>query len=133
MSNGMFAVDGIDLPGLVAEHLGPRVLPCVLYKPTGTPERDPDDPTSVPEPGAPVAHGCRGWIEDFNPVVVDGTRIKAGDRKVILLGATIEGSVEPEGGVGKDQVLVEGKRWNVHRVLSRDPAAATFTLQVRDV
>jgi hypothetical protein len=132
MGTGIFAVDGIDVAGLVAEHLGPRVLPCVLYKPGAPTARDPARPSKGPQPGAPTPHKCRGFIEDFSTASVDGTLIKAGDRKVTLLGATIEGGVEPEGGVNKDQVLVEGKVWSVHRVVSRDPAAATYILQVRD-
>lgn len=128
---GMFAADGIDVAALVAEHLGPRVLPCVLIKPGTTPERDLDDPTAAPVPGAPTNHNCRGFIEDFSTASVDGTLIKAGDRKVTLLGATLKG-VEPEGGVEKDKVTVEGKTWRIHRVLSRDPAAATYILQVKD-
>lgn len=131
MSNGLFAVDGIDVAGLVAEHLGPRVLPCVLYKPGATPERDPDDPTAAPQPAAPSQHKCRGFIEDFSPTSIDGTLIKVDDRKVTVLGATIEGGVEPEGGANKDQFLVEGVRYNIQRVVSRDPAAATYILQVR--
>jgi hypothetical protein len=131
MSNGLFASDGIDVAALVAEHLGPRVLPAVLYKPSAPEERDPDDPTEAPTPGTPTEHKCRGWIEDFSPITVDGTLIKVGDRKVTILGNTIEGGVEPEGGINKDQVLIEAIRWSVHRVISRDPAAAAYTLQVR--
>lgn len=131
MGNGLFAVDGIDVAALVAEHLGPRVLPCILYKPVpGT--RDPSDPTAGIVPGPPAAYNCRGFIEDFSPTSIDGTLIKASDRKVTVLGATIEGGAEPEGGVDKDQFLVEGRRYNIHRVLSRDPAGATYILQVRN-
>jgi hypothetical protein len=131
MGNALFAVDGIDVAALVAEHLGPRVLPAVLYKPGAPAVRDPNNPTAAPVPGAPVAHKARGFTEDFDPRSIDGTLIKVGDRKVILLGDTIEGGVVPEGGVNKDQVEIEGERWNVQLVLSRDPAAATYALQVR--
>lgn len=139
MGNELFAVDGVDVAALVAEHLGPRVLPATLIKPgipgegEDPPSRDPDNPTGglsedVPEP---VEYACRGFIEDFRPSAVDGTLIKVGDRKVILLANTIEGGVEPVGGVDQDQVAIEGTRYNVWRVLDRDPAGATFTLQVR--
>lgn len=130
VTDALFAVDGIDVAGLVAEHLGPRVLDAVLLKPGPTPERDPEHLTRAPLPATPAEHPCRGLIEDFSPVSVDGTRIEAGDRKVILLGGTLRGVV-PEGGVNKDQVRIEGGTWNIHRVLARDPAGATYTLQVR--
>jgi hypothetical protein len=132
MSNGLFEVDGIDVAELVAEHLGPRVLPCVLIKPGAKGGRDPANPTRVLPDGEPTKHGCRGFIEDFSSASIDGTLIKAGDRKVTLLTNTIEGGVLPEGGVGRDRVTVEGKTWGVHRIVKRDPAAATYVLQVRD-
>lgn len=130
MSNGLFEVDGVDVPALVAEHLGPRVLPCVLWKP-GAKDVRPANPTQAPAKAAAVPYTCRGFISDFSEGSIDGNIIKAGDRKVLLLGGTIEGGVEPEGGPDKDQVEVEGRRWNIHRVIARDPAAATYTLQVR--
>lgn len=133
MGTELFSVDGIDVAALVTEHLGPRVLPCALIRPGAPGQRDPANPTKAPQPGPPTQYPCRGFIEDFSTFSIDGTLIKAGDRKVTLLGNTIaKGTVEPEGGVNKDQVTVEGKTWAVHRVLSRDPAAATYVLQVRD-
>lgn len=128
---GLFASDGIDVSALVAEHLGPRVLPCLLLKPGAKPARDPDDPTAAPRPGPGTQHECRGFIEDFSTASIDGTLIKAGDRKVTLLGGTLK-NVEPEAGIDRDRVKVEGKTWAVHRIVSRDPAGATWVLQVRD-
>jgi hypothetical protein len=132
VGNGLFAVDGINVAELVAEHLGPRMLPAVLYKPGASAVRDPAHPTRAPAPGAPTAHPCRGFIENFKPDDIDGTLIKVGDRKVTLIAGTIQGGVEPEGGVNKDQVEIEDKRWDVWLVLDRDPAAATYQLQVRN-
>jgi hypothetical protein len=131
LSNGLFAVDGIDVASLVAKHLGPRVLPAVLYKPGAVVARNPADLTAAPLPAAPAAHKCRGFIEDFKPTSIDGNLIKAGDRKGTVLGATIEGGVEPEGGPDKDQLQIEGAMYRIQLVLARDPAAATFTLLLR--
>lgn len=127
-STGIFAADGIDISALVAEHLGPRVLPAVLHKPGAKAECDPDDPTAAPQPGPPTDHPCRGFVEDYSPALIDGNLILAGDRKVILLGGTLD--VEPEGGQDRDTVTIEGTLYRVWSV-RRDPAAATFTLQVR--
>jgi hypothetical protein len=128
MSNGLFAVDGVDVAGLVAEHLGPRVLPCVLYKPGAPAERDPAHPTRAPELGPERPLKARGFIGDFSERLVDGNLIVAGDRKVTLLAGTVEDGEEPQGGYG---LLIEGTRYVIHRVVARDPAGATFTLQVR--
>jgi hypothetical protein len=132
MGNGLFAVDGVDVAALVAEHVGPRMLPAVLYKPAGTPVRDPDDPTAMLPSSAPVPHKCRGFINDFTPTQIDGTLIKAGDRKVTLIADTIEGGAVPESG-NTDTVFIESTRYLIHRVLSRDAAAAAYVLQVRDL
>lgn len=130
MSNGLFSVDGVDVAALMVEHLGPRLLPCVLYKP-GALEARPANPTEAPGRGAFTPHPARGMIEDYKEAVIDGNSIKAGDRKALLIAGTIEGEVVPEGGPDGDQLEIEGMRYNVHRVVDRDPAGATFTLQVR--
>jgi hypothetical protein len=132
VSNGLFASDGVDVAQLIADNLGPRVLPCVLYKAGAPGVRDPANPTKAPVPAAPSEHKCRGFIEDFSSYEIDGTLIKAGDKKVTLLTNTIQGKVVPDDG-DRDTVLVEGTRHSIHRILSRDPAAATYLLQVRSL
>lgn len=132
MGNGLFAVDGVDVAALVAEHLGPRMLPVVLYKPGAVVARDPLHPTRAPSTGDPTPHKCRGMIQDFSQASIDGQLIIVGDRKVTILADTIQGGVEPGGGPAQDQIEIEGRRYNVVRVLARDPAGATYTLQVRD-
>lgn len=128
---GMFASDDLDVAALVAEHLGPRVLGVTLHKPSGAATRDPDNPTLVNEAGSFANYPARGWIEDFSLPSVDDVLIKIGDRKVTILGGTLPVGIEPEGGPDKDQITVEHVRWSIQRVLSRDPAGATYILQVR--
>ena len=132
MTNGLFEVDGVDVAGLVAEHLGPRVLPAALLKPGAPGGRDPDNPTRVLPDGAPTSHPCRGFIEDFRSADIDGTLIKAGDRKITLLAGTLPAGVVPDCGVGRDRITIEGGTWTAHRLVSRDPAAATYVIQARD-
>ena len=131
MNTGLFAVDGIDVAGLVAEHLGPRILPLVLHRPGAPAARDLNNLTQAPVPGPGTDFPCRGFIEDFSSYDMAQGLVEAGDRKVIILGGTL--STEPLGGIGRDQVTVEGKRWSIQRVIDRDPAGATFTLHVRNV
>lgn len=68
-----------------------------------------------------------GLIEDYREDQIDGEVIVRGDRKVMLLGASIEGGIVPEAG---DLVAIEGTQYRVENV-RRDPAAATYSLQVR--
>lgn len=131
MSTDLFSVDGVDVAELVAEHLGPRVLPAVLIKPGAPGGRDPANPTRILPPGEPTRLPCRGFIEHFSSASIDGSLIKAGDRKVTLLANTIPGGAVPEPGARKDQVEIEGDTWAVHDIIGRDPAGATYVLQVR--
>lgn len=129
---GIFSVDGVDVAGLVAEHLGPRLLPAQLIKPGPPGGRDPANPTRVLPPGPPTEHGCRGFTEKFSDYSVAQGLVLASDRKVTILGGTLPRGVVPVAGQGQDRIRIEGKVWNVHRIIERDPAAATYVLQARD-
>ena len=72
-------------------------------------------------------HTCRGFIDDYQDRQIDGAIIRVGDRKVTILGASITPAVVPK---TNDTVTVEGTTFTVIRV-QRDPAGATYTLQVR--
>lgn len=72
-------------------------------------------------------YAASGLIEDYRDDQIDGEVIVRGDRKVMLLGASIEGGVIPAVG---DEVTIEGASYRVEHV-TRDPAAATYSLQAR--
>ena len=128
----IFAADGVDVAGLVAEHLGPRLLPAQLIKPGAPGGRDPANPTRVLPAGPPVEHGCRGFVEKFSDFSVAQGLVLASDRKVTILGGTLPRGVVPVAGAGQDRIRIEGQVWHVHRIVDRDPAAATYVLQARD-
>lgn len=117
---------GIDIAGIVNAELGPGLLPATLQVVTPG-SRDPLNVTSGTNPTV-VEYSCRGVLEDYDDRQIDGELILRGDRKVLLLGKSIGGgAVEPKPG---DQVTIEGRTFSVIGV-TRDPAAATYTLQVR--
>lgn len=116
-----------NIAGKIATGLGKHMLAATLHRKTpGT--RDPADPTAGLTVGASVAdYGCRGMTADYTDKQIDGTLIKVGDRKILLLGGTLPDVIDPAPG---DDITIEGRRWVVIRA-QRDPAGAGFTCQVR--
>lgn len=132
MGNGLFENYGVDIAGLVNEHLSPGLLPVTLKHwgaQSGT--RTEGELSKPPSRAADSTHTARGMISDFDPNEFSSSQLlEAGDRKVLLVAESITPSTEPTSG---DTVTIESKTYRVARVLKRDPAAATYVLQVRDM
>lgn len=122
MGNKLF---GKDIAGALASKLGPLLLPMTLTRLTSG-ARDPDDPSAGTNPSE-TDHACRGIVEDYTDSQYDGTIVKRGDRKALILGDTIQGGAVPQ---PSDRVTAEGRVYDVIGV-KRDPDAATYTCQVR--
>jgi hypothetical protein len=116
---------GIDIAGIINKEMGPLLLPVVLIKSVkGT--RTTGNLSGGVQPIS-TSYNARGFISDYTDREVDGTLVVTGDRKVCILGASISSSKIPQ---GNDKVTVEGYTYKIVRV-KRDPAAATYTCQVR--
>lgn len=87
-------------------------------------EPDPDEPWN---PGDPVTveHPCRGWRDQFEQELIDGTLIRTTDWRIVILASSI--GITP---TTSDKVLVEGQSLNIVSV-RRDPAGAIFDVQAR--
>lgn len=120
---------GIDIAGLVAEHIGDGVLPVLISRTPKTAERDPDDLTGGRLSGAPQTWECRGFFEDFTREPPPGIEVQLNDRKAVLIGDTIPAGVVIE---RNDALTIEGQTLYVVQLMSRDPAAAVFTYLCRD-
>ena len=127
MGNRLF---GVDIGRLVAKNIGPGVLPVTIEKKQfGT--RDPEKLTGGKQALPPlVFEGARGWWEDFTGNPPPGVTILSDDRKAIVLGDTIPAGAMPERGT---LLTIEGIQQKVIRKISRDPAAAVFVFQCRDI
>lgn len=69
-----------------------------------------------------------GIISSYNDDEIDGTTIKAGDRRIMIIAGTLSSPVVPK---ANWKVSIEdGQNWRIVDV-HRDPAEATYTLQVR--
>ncbi len=121
MGNPLF---GINISKLIADNIGPGVLPATLTKITpGT--RTAGQLTGGTNPTT-ATHACKGFIDRKDRRDRDGELIHDGSVTILLIGDTINGgATAPDIG---DSVTIEGAVYNIDS-LDRDPAAATYTLQ----
>jgi hypothetical protein len=120
MGNGLFG----GLSGKIASLLGPMYLPATLIK-TAPGKRSTDalagtNPTSK-------RHACRAIVGSYDQSQIDGTLVTVSDRRIQLLGDTIEGRVAPE---PSDCVIVEGAEYLIVAV-ARDADRAVYNCQSR--
>jgi hypothetical protein len=116
---------GVDIAGIIASEIGPGVLPATLIK--VTPGIRGTDSTAGINPSEQIFTG-RGVIEEYMDDQIDGTLIKKGDRKVILITNTFAGLPIPE---PTDKIIIESMNLIIVNPVKRDPAAATYTCQCR--
>lgn len=127
MGSPIFRNLGIDVSGLIAQHLGPALLPVTLRK-VKVGARTPGALTAGTNPTVTIARG-RGMVEDYKNSQIDGELVRRGDRRVLILGDTLTPRVIPEAG---DEVDIEGERLRiVADGVTSDPAKATYTCQTR--
>lgn len=116
-----------DVQGLVAKHLGkPGVALAGVLTRVVTGELPAGNLTGAPAETT-TTHKFRGFVKTFSHREIDGTVVKVADRKVVILAGTLKGVVpEPN-----DVVQIEAKTWRIDRILSRDPAEATYTVHAK--
>lgn len=106
----------------IANAMGPLLFPLKLTKVVGSTRAELTGGVNSRE----VTYRGRGFIDDYKDDRIDGTIIKAGDRLVTILGASIKAIPE-----ANDRVFIEGKWWTIVGPVKRDPAGATYECQVR--
>lgn len=94
---------------------------------TGT--RSTAQPTAGSTP-TPTSYTAKGFVDSYDDRQIDGTRVQAGDRRVLILGSTvIPAGGEPEPG---GTIEVDGESLTIVKEgVKADPAKATFTCQSR--
>lgn len=116
---------GIDIAGIVAKEIGPGLRDVTIHRETWS-ARDPSNPGA----GLGITEDaitCKGVLSFFDIKDMMGTLVQEDDRLVIVIVGTMSTVVEPVPGWA---VTIEGVRYDIVRV-RRDPAAATYSLQVR--
>lgn len=118
---------GIDIAGLLADNMADGMPEATLTKraPTGR------TAGSLSAGNAPVstAYSCRGIVSDYSEFEMaqggELSTIRRGDRKVLLLAATLAAVPQQD-----DLVTILGGTYRIVSVKS-DPAEATWTCQCR--
>jgi hypothetical protein len=114
---------GADIAGELNKALGPLVFPMTLTQVTGGGRQT--NPTGKSE--FTTDYDCKGFVDDYEARYIDDTIIQRGDRKVVILGASLPTGVIPK---PTDKTVIEGETKVVINV-TRDPAGATYECQVR--
>lgn len=118
---------GADIAGKIHNALKGKVFDITLTKVApGT--RTPGSLTGGTNP-AETTHTVKGFVDEYQDKHIDGTLIKRGDRKVVILGGSLPSGTVPE---PSDKITAEGEtRTIVEDGVKRDPAGATYICQVR--
>ncbi len=119
---------GIDISGLVAQHIGPGVLPALITKPARG-ARQPGNLTGGKAALPSEQFECRGFWDDFKGLAPPGVTVLMGDRKAVLIGDTIPEGATPGHGW---QITIAGQTLYVEAQIGEDPASAVLTFQCRD-
>jgi len=125
MGNKLF---GVDIAGIVHEHVSPGVLPAVLRTYSS---ESPSGGTLLSAPEKTSSNNdCRGFVEMFEQDIdeVNGEKIQEDDRKIVLIGDSLPDDIIPK---KNDEIDIEGLTFKVLSIADRDPAAATYTIHAR--
>jgi hypothetical protein len=115
----------------INKHLGKHVLKGTLVKVTpgarGGTVSSGTNPTEA-------SFGCRLWVASFDDAEIDGSSIKTSDRRINIIGESIQGGQVP---APNDKVIVTERRGgtSTYRILedgiTRDPDAAVYRCHAR--
>lgn len=111
------------LPGIAANAFGGLFRDAILSIPGAQTSDGRGGYTSGPAATA----ACKAIVEGYDEFRRAAAQIPDTDRKVTVLGATLPAGVTPSAG---GRITVEGRAWTIVGI-NRDPAGATFELQVR--
>ncbi len=116
-----------DIAGEIHKELKTLVFDITLTKvEPGT--RTPGALTGGTNP-VETGYTVKGFVDEYQDRHIDGTLIQRGDRKIVILGASLPSGTVPE---PSDKITAEGEtRTIVEDGVKRDPAGATYTCQVR--
>ena len=111
-----------DIAGKLNQAMGSLVFDIVLIK-----RRDSERAQNLTggRDSVETSYSCKGFVDDYKEYQIDGTLVKRGDRKVVILGGSF--SQIPE---VNDFTVAEDETRKIINV-TRDPAGATYECQVR--
>lgn len=122
---------GVNMASILGRALGPLTFDIVLTR-ENQGSRDPANLAGGRvdyDGGSSQSWSCKGWVDQWTLYELQNSIIQAGDRKVVILGGTLQADIEPE---TSDIVTIENEDLRiVSSGIKRDPAGATYTCQCR--
>lgn len=126
MGNPLF---GIDVAGLVNQHIAPGLNPLVLHVLREGTDSDSNDPTG-PTTSSFTNRNGRGLLSSYRATEVDGKRIQSGDVRIIIIGDSLPRGIVPQ---VDSEVTIRGSRYRLKEPIDRDPADATYVCNANPI
>jgi hypothetical protein len=117
---------GVDISSLINKHIGGRLSAVTLVK-LSAGARTTGSYTSGPAITRTNYTG-KGFVEEYADNRIDGTLIRQGDRKVLLIADSFTGNPIP---TVNDEIIVGSETYKIVGPVKRDPASATYVCQCR--
>ena len=118
-------IGGINISGIISTEIGPLLQTVKLVKlKAGT--RSTASPSTGVNPSRRT-YITKGLVTNYLDKEIDDKTIQREDRKMLMIGDRFPGGIVPNPG---DEAEAEGIKFRIISV-RRDPAAATYTCQVR--
>ncbi len=119
---------GLDIAGIINDAFTGQLVSGTLAE-VGVGTRSNSDPTGGRAQSETVHTFTDGVMTSYTDREINGTTIKAGDRNILIITGTLSSpEIEPEANWKVN--IEDGKNWRIV-IARRDPAAATWALQVR--
>jgi len=111
---------GVNISGLINQHIGPGVNDCTLTKVTPG-ARTAGQLTGGTNPTS-TTHAAKGFLDNLDKNRLEGSLVEDGDVLIGIVGDSIVGGEVPRPG---DRVTILGNTYNVIQV-EVDPAQALY-------
>ncbi len=126
MGTELFRKFGVSISKEILDALGPGIPKATLLSRSLGAE-DPTDLTA----GRPIVetpHDCLAFIDTYDSRRMGESVIKQGTRVILIIGDSLPTGVIPE---NEDRIIAEGSTFHLTGPTVRDPAAATYIVEVR--
>lgn len=129
MGNPIF---GVDVAAIIADAFDGQVSSVTITRDVRG-GRDPQNLAAGPRQLPPKTFGAQGFWEDFTGQPPPGITLELNDRKLVLIGDSVEaGGLPQRNDMATVHEDIGDSSLYVVKLLSRDPAAATYVYLCRD-
>lgn len=117
---------GVNLPKILNQAMGKLVRQGKLVKITAG-ARDPNDLTAG-QVSSKKNYPVNGFFDEFKLTDNPDNEAQIGNKKIVLFGGSLPAGIVPE---LNDLIVMENQTYIIDGPVTRDPAAATYTCEVR--